>query len=210
MLIAPNSLLLMTGDSITDCGRAHPVGEAPRGLGDGYVSLVHALTAASHPLRVLNTGLGGDTVADLAARWDRDVLALRSDWLSVMIGVNDVWRWFDPAWRDLHVPLSLFSSTLEDLVKRARPRLQGLVLMSPFYLQPDRADPMRSMLDEYGAAMRGIAERNDALFVDTQAAFDALMLELPASALSDDRVHPNLTGHTLLAREFLKAVGFNG
>lgn len=210
MLIAKNSTLLMTGDSITDCGRAHPVGEAPRGLGDGYVSLVHALTAAPHSLRVLNTGVGGDTVADLAARWDRDVLSLRPDWLSVMIGVNDVWRWFDPAWRDLHVPLSLFSSTLEELVGRVRPRLKGLVLMSPFYLQPDRADPMRAALDEYGAVVRNIADRHTALFVDTQAAFDALMRELPASALSEDRFHPNQTGHTLLAREFLKTVGFNG
>jgi hypothetical protein len=38
MLIAPHSKVVMTGDSITDCGRARPVGEGLGGaLGNGYV-----------------------------------------------------------------------------------------------------------------------------------------------------------------------------
>lgn len=36
--IEPNSKLLMIGDSITDCGRAQPVGEGMNdALGRGYV-----------------------------------------------------------------------------------------------------------------------------------------------------------------------------
>lgn len=112
MHIEPNSKLLMIGDSITDCGRGQPVGEAFKdGLGNGYVSLVNALLTSTYPahrIRVMNTGTSGNTVLDLAERWQTDVLALRPDWLSVMIGINDVWRQFDsPLQTEWHVPLDV-------------------------------------------------------------------------------------------------------
>ena len=44
--------------------------------------------------------------------------------------------------------------------------------------------------------------------VDTQAAFDNILTELHPMALAADRVHPNLTGHMLLARAFLNAVDY--
>lgn len=71
MKIPPYSKLVMIGDSITDCGRVRPIAEGARDmLGNGYVSLVHALIHAAHPehpLRVVNIGIGGDTVRELAA-----------------------------------------------------------------------------------------------------------------------------------------------
>src|SRR5690349_1984671 len=98
MIIQPDSKLVMIGDSITDCGRARPVGEGPyEGLGAGYVALVDGLINAASPelrIRVVNMGISGNTVRDLKARWKSDVLDLEPDWLSVMIGINDVWRHF--------------------------------------------------------------------------------------------------------------------
>lgn len=211
MLIQPYSRLLMTGDSITDCGRARPVGEMD-GLGSGYVSMVNALLGATFPahhIRVMNTGVGGNTVLDLEARWEADVLALEPDWLSVMIGINDVWRQFDaPLAAERHVSLEVYSATLEKLIARTRPRLKGLVLMTPYFIEPNRADPMRAMMDRYGAAVKQVAGRHEAVFVDTQAAFDALLGEIHPMSLAWDRVHPNQTGHMLLARAFLSAVEY--
>lgn len=48
MLLQPNTKLLFIGDSITDCGRDRPVGEG-WGLGNGYVSLLHALLNSTYP-----------------------------------------------------------------------------------------------------------------------------------------------------------------
>ena len=48
MLLSKGCKLVMIGDSITDCGRARPVGEGD-GLGGGYVSLVNALISAGQP-----------------------------------------------------------------------------------------------------------------------------------------------------------------
>lgn len=83
MFIEPQSKLLMIGDSITDCERGIPVGEANDDqLGRGYASMVNAwLTAAypAHQIRVMNVGVDGNTALNLAARWERDVLAMRPD-----------------------------------------------------------------------------------------------------------------------------------
>lgn len=214
MKIQPNSKLVMIGDSITDCNRARPIAEAASwdSLGTGYVSLVNAFLTATTPqarIRVINMGIGGNTVADLAARWSSDVLDLKPDWLSVMIGVNDVWRQFDQRLQtETHVSVDQYGKTLETLIRTTRPQLKGLVLMTPFFIEPNRADPLRKMLDEYGAVVRELAGRHQAIFVDTQAAFDNILTELHPMAMAADRVHPNLTGHMLLARAFLNVIDY--
>src|SRR5688572_27600397 len=95
--LAQGSRWVAIGDSITDTGRARPVGESPGGLGTGYVLTLDALLGAWYParrIRLFNVGTSGHTVRDLAERWQTDVVDLKPDWLSVMIGANDVWRQF--------------------------------------------------------------------------------------------------------------------
>ena len=211
--IQPNSKLVMIGDSITDCERAQPIGEGLFGaLGKGYVALVDGLLQATLPeqkVRVVNVGTSGNTVRDLHARWQTDVLEQQPAWLSIMIGINDVWRQFDsPLQTEIHVPLGEYGETLAKLVAATRPRLQGLVLMTPYFIEPNRDDPMRAQMDRYGAVVREIASAHDAVFVDTQAAFDHVLTHLHPMTLAWDRVHPTLAGHMVLARAFLNAIGF--
>jgi lysophospholipase L1-like esterase len=212
--LTQNAKIVMIGDSITDAGRQRPVGEGMGGaLGSGYVNLVDALLTACYPSlsqRVVNMGAGGNTIRDMAARWQTDVLDLRPDWLSVMIGINDVWRQFDSPTRPEHaVPLDEYAETLEALVARTLPTLPGsLVLMTPFYIEPNPADAMRACMDKYGAAVRAVAQRHGALFVDTQAAFNAVLTHLYPATLGWDRVHPGTAGHMILARAFLQALDF--
>jgi lysophospholipase L1-like esterase len=213
MRIGRDSKLVMIGDSITDCGRAQPVGEGlGEALGRGYVAYIDALLAAACPelgIRMVNVGTSGNTVRDLKARWQRDVIDLEPDWLSVMIGINDVWRQFDlPQQKETHVSLDEYRETLGELVGPVRPRLKGLVLMTPYYIEPNRRDPMRAMMDRYGAAVRQLAKTHAAVFVDTQAAFDRILAHCHPNALAWDRVHPNQAGHMIIARAFLQAVGF--
>ena len=212
MKIAPHSKLVFIGDSITDCERARPIGEGLFGAtGKGYVSLIEGFLGAIHPahaIRVVNMGVSGNTVPDLKARWQTDALDLKPDWLSIMIGVNDVWRQFDlPRQTEIHVLPEVYGRTLDELVARAKPKVKGLVLMAPFYVEPNRADAMRSRMDEYGAIVKKTAARHDALFIDTQAAFDAVLQHMHANAIAWDRVHPNNLGHAIIARAFLNAVG---
>jgi len=204
MIFEKGDTLLFVGDSITDCGRERPVGEL-EGLGTGYVSLVDAVLGSRFPeksIKILNTGISGNRVTDLEARWDRDVLALKPDWVSIMIGINDVWRQFDRPGMEQVDPV-LFENTLRKLVAETSKRVKGVIFMSPYFLEPDRKDPMRSRMDEYGAMVKKVARETSACFVDTQKAFDQFFAKGPSRGLCEDRVHPNLVGHQILADAFL-------
>jgi lysophospholipase L1-like esterase len=214
MKIENGSKLLFIGDSITDCGRARPVGEGLHwnNLGNGYVSIVQAQILTKYPesrIRVINMGVGGDTVRHLKARWQTDVLDLKPDWLSIMIGINDVWRQFDnPLIPECHVYLDEYVSTLNQLIEETKPTLKGLVLMSPFIIEDNKNDAMRKKMDEYRFAMKEIAQKHNAIFVDVQEEFDRFLKHYHSYALALDRIHPNLTGHMIIANAFLKAIEF--
>ena len=212
MKIAPHSKLVLIGDSITDCERARPVGEGLFGaVGKSYVGLLEGFLGAIHPayaIRVVNMGTSGHTVLDLKARWQTDVLDLKPDWVSLMIGVNDVWRQFDlPRQTEIHVSPEVYEKTLNELARKTRPKVKGLIMLAPFYIEPNRADAMRARMDQYGAIVRKIAARHGALFIDTQAAFDDVLQHMHPNAIAWDRVHPNIIGHSIIARAFLKAIG---
>lgn len=213
LLLEPGSKFVMIGDSITDCERARPVGEGLFGaLGKGYASLADSLFQASNPearIRVVNMGTSGNTVRDLRARWQTDVLDLQPDWLSIMIGINDVWRQFDTPWqREWHVLQDEYAATLGELVEQTRPRLKGMILLTPYMVEPNRADPMRATMERYAAVVRNLAMRHDAVFVDTQAAFDEVLEHLHPMALAWDRIHPTQVGHMVIARALLNGLGY--
>jgi lysophospholipase L1-like esterase len=215
MNLGKNSKLLMIGDSITDCGRARPVGEGRNdALGNGYVALVNAALQTAYPahrIRVMNMGVSGNTARDLKARWETDVIALRPDWVSVMIGINDVWRQFDsPLRKEVHVLPREYEATLDELAGRTRPLVKGLVLMTPYYIEPNPKDAMRARMDAYGRIVKRVAQKHHAVIVDTQAAFAKVLSAMYPAELAWDRVHPNLTGHMVLAKAFLKAMGARG
>lgn len=209
MKIAPQSAWVMAGDSITACQR-DPFN--PADLGTGYVSYVDGLLIACYPahrIRVFNRGIPGDTVRELKARWQVDVLDLQPDWLSVCIGINDVWQQFDGKHEGQSlVTLAEYEQTLDGLLTASRPLLKGLILLTPYFIQP-RGEPMRAMMDAYGSAVRRLAQRHSALFVDTQSVFDRAVGFAPVEVLSWDRAHLNIPGHMILARAVLQAIEFN-
>lgn len=214
MLIQTGSKLVMVGDSITDTDRTRPIGEGLfDGTGKTYVGMVNSLLGSTYPerkIRVVNMGVSGNTVRDLKTRWQTDVIDLEPAWLSIMIGINDVWRQFDsPSITEQHVYMDEYAQTLTSLVADTQPGLKGLVLMSPYYIEPNRSDAMRATMDQYGQIVRDIARKHRAIFVDIQAAFDEMLKHCHPNALAWDRVHPNITGHMVIARAFLKAVEYS-
>jgi lysophospholipase L1-like esterase len=213
MLIENNSKLVMIGDSITDCGRTKPVGEGLFGAeGNGYVNLVGALLKSVYPessIRVVNMGISGNTVRNLKNRWQTDVIDLKPDWLSIMIGINDVWRQFDsPMQKETHVYIEEYAETLEELVSGTLPEVKGLILMTPYFIERNENDAMRAAMDKYGQVVKRIAEKYNTIFIDTQSAFDKILEHCHPAALAWDRVHPNTAGHMVIAKAFLEGIGF--
>lgn len=212
MLLEKNDTLLFIGDSISDYERKRPVGEGLfNALGHSYVACAGALLNCMYPelhLRVINMGVSGNQVRDLDARWQTDVMDLKPQWVSVLIGINDVWRQFDcPQMPETHVSLQEYKETYARLIERTLPQVKGMILMTPYYMEPNRQDPMRARMDEYGAVVRKLADKYHLTFVDLQAGWDRLFQHMHSTNIAWDRVHPNQTGCMYIAKQFLQAIG---
>jgi lysophospholipase L1-like esterase len=88
---------------------------------------------AHHPelqMRYLNAGISGNRVTDLEARWESMYWHRRPDWVSVMVGINDVWRQFDNPLVE-QVSLEADCETLETLIQVTLPQVEGMIVMSP-------------------------------------------------------------------------------
>ncbi len=203
--------IVVMGDSISDCGRAKPVGEGLFGaLGRGYVSLFDAMAQVDHPewgLRVVNMGIDGNTSRDLLARWETDVNAQAPDLVAVLIGINDVWRQFDsPFQPETHVLPDEYAANLRQIARQQAQHSYRLVFLSPFFLESNPQEPMRARMDEYGALMREVATENGIPFVDLQQAFAGLLQNFYPGYLTWDRVHPSEPGQLVIARKLMGAV----
>ena len=214
MIFENGDRLVFAGDSVTDMGSAQPVGEGLfDNVGRSYVREIENLLSAVYPevnLRVTNSGISGNTSRDLLGRFDRDVVALKPDWVSICIGINDVWRQFDtPAIFDAQVMPDEYESNIEKMILAVKGRVKGIFLLSPYYMEPNREDRMRARMDEYVAVCRKLAEKHGCVFVDFQKLYEDYCQVRHSSYIAWDRIHPNQVGAMLMAREFLSHCGFD-
>ena len=212
MLLQNGDRIVFTGDSTTDAGRARPVGEGlHQGVGDGYVRQIENILNVLYPdwaLWISNTGNSGDTSRALKARWQNDVMNLNPDWVSVMIGINDIWRQYDsPGVLNRHVYADEYRDNLCEMMERTLPAVKGVILMSPFFMEPCREDMMRQTTDRYVKICEDVAKKYNCHYINLQSAFDEYLQYRHSSYISWDRVHPGHIGSLIIAREFIKAIG---
>lgn len=206
--------IVFAGDSVTDMGRQHPLGEGLfDNVGRSYVRILENMFAAFYPevkLRITNAGIAGNTSRDLLARFDEDVVSLKPDWVSVCIGVNDVWRQFDsPAISDAAVMPDEYEKNIEQMIEKVKGKVKGIFILSPYYMEPNREDMMRKRMDEYVDVCKKLAKKHGCIFVDFQKMYENYCKVRHSSYIAWDRVHPNQVGATLMAREFLKHCDFD-
>jgi len=206
--------ILFIGDSVTDSDRARPRGEGLwDGVGNGFVRTIDTLLNVFYPeilLHVVNMGISGNTTRDLIERWENDVTALSPEYVVLCIGFNDVWRQFDsPALIESHVYPEEYRSNMIELIERTIPDVKELILMTPYYIEPNKNDMMRARMDEYTDIVHELAETYDLLCIDLQKEFDKYLEYRHSSYIMWDRVHPGWIGSMIIARAFLKAVGFD-
>lgn len=214
MILEHMDRIIFAGDSITDMGRARPLGEGLfENVGHSYVRIIENMLSAWYPeimIRITNTGISGNTSRDLLNRFQQDVIDLNPDWVSICIGINDVWRQFDsPAIPDSHVLPDEYEANLEKMVLSAKSQVKGVFLMTPYYMEPNQMDWMRKRMNEYGGIVKKLAQKHNCIFIDLQNTFDQYFMYRHSSYIAWDRVHPNLIGATIIAKEFLHHCGFD-
>ena len=214
MELEKGSKLIMIGDSVTDCERMYDAILAGWGsFGNGYVNLVNAcLTglAPEYQIAVYNKGISGNTVLDLQRRWQQDVLDLNPDYVSVMIGINDVWRHYDAVMQPVEkVGEETFEAVYEELIQKTKPVVKQMYLIGAFMMIETKEYPMRQTVERYAAITKKLAKKYELPYIDIQEKMDQFMESLPAYTLSNDHVHPNVQGHMIIAKAFLDAIGFD-
>ncbi len=206
--------IIFAGDSVTDMGSEQPVGEGLfDNVGRSYVRVIENMLAVYYPeikVRITNAGTSGNTSRDLLSRFDRDVVSLNPDWVSICIGINDVWRQFDcPAMPDAHVLPDEYKENVEKMILSVKDKVKGIFILTPYIMEPNREDMMRKRIDEYVAICRELAEKHGCIFVDFQKMYEDYCSIRHSSYIAWDRIHPNQVGATLMAREFLKYCEFD-
>lgn len=203
MKLSANATILFQGDSITDAGR----GSSPDGLGSGYVSMIRAiLTAKSdvHQYQIINRGIGGDRTAELLARWKADCTDLKPDLLSVMIGVNDVWR-IGGEWNgQKFIPFEEYCANVRELMKQARAAgIANIALMSPSAIS-DNTDPLFcGHLDQRADFIKALCAEINAIYVPIREAQKQAFRLYPEVKWTTDGCHPTAAGHALFAQTWV-------
>ncbi len=203
-----NTRLLFIGDSITDCGRR----ECKEQIGSGYPRIVRDYLRAKDPENapeVINTGISGNKVTDLANRWQRDVLDLKPSVLSIKIGINDVWhglRKDNPS----GVPIDQYIKTYRSILDQVRKTLPecAIVLCEPSVISPPAPAGGNEALKPYVRAVHMLGEEFRAsAVVELHDPFLEAMRLRPDIEWAPDGVHPSSSGHMLIARQWLMATG---
>lgn len=197
--------ILFQGDSITDAIRNR---DLPFDMGKGYPNLVSAHLGFENPgeYEFINRGISGNRIVDLYARIKKDLINLKPDYMSILIGVNDVWH--ELAYENGVAPdkfRKIYSMLIEE-VKEALPDIK-IMLLEPFVLPgPATEEHMDkfSAVYEMAKITKEIAEKYNLVFVPLQEKFDEATKLAEATYWLGDGVHPTPKGHELIKREWLK------
>lgn len=195
--------IVCLGDSITQAG------ESP----GGYVWLVRRYLTALYPvIDVINAGISGHKSNDMLARFQRDVLDKKPQLVTISVGVNDVWHGFYENHPDgdgpRGVPLDEYTRNVEEMVQRAQSAGVRVVLLSTTVIHEDLANRENAKLVAYNAALRDIARKHGAEFIDLQKPFHALIRAYRSTGARDDLltvdgVHMNPLGNRVMANTIL-------
>lgn len=193
---------LFIGDSITDMNRrSDPSGH----LGAGYVRRIKEMTAERDlDVAVVNRGIGGDRVKDLRRRWLEDSIAVHPDIVTILIGTNDTWRRYDAG--DATSVESYRADLVELLDRSTAAGVTSFVVMEPFLvpINQEQESWANEDLNDKRQAAREVATLRSARFVPLQQIFDDAVVDNDPYSVIEDGVHPNATGHQLIATAWLE------
>ena len=206
-------VILFQGDSITDCGRDK---EKLSNNGRGYAHMAIANLTKNFPMQYTchNRGISGNRIVDLYARIKKDMINLKPDYMSILVGINDVWHEYNHKNGVSAEKYEMVYSLMIEELKAALPDLK-IMIMEPFVLPgiktesteefPDRWEFFEKECPLRQAAAKRVAEKYGLLFVPLQEMLNRLCESAPADYWLGDGVHPTPAGHEAIKEVWLKA-----
>ena len=209
--------IVFFGDSITDMCRLredheyYSLGDV-YSMGLGYVFLTASELKYRFPKKyeIINKGIGGDRIVDLYSRIKADVWNLKPDMLSILIGINDVWKDVcngNANGVEIDRWEKIYRLLIEDTLK-VLPDLK-IVIMEPFVLKGTATEENFEKflkVKEYAKVAKKIAEDYNCVFVPLQKDMDDFTDIYGDKDILYDGVHPDLVGAKIISDKWLKTV----
>lgn len=200
-MLTKNGVLVLQGDSITDAGRSLNNED----LGEGYARMVAKYIENFYPdlsMKVYNRGISGHRSKDLVERWDRDCLSLNPTVVTLLIGINDVWRSFD---RNDPTSAEEYGKNCEELMKRTKDAGAALIVLEPYAVPVGVvSDEWRKDLDPKIDVLRKLAVKYADAYIPLDGIFYDLTVRSSPDIWTGDGVHPLPAGHRVIAKEIIK------
>jgi acyl-CoA thioesterase-1 len=158
---------------------------APNGSGDATAPFAYQMTATHPGWTVLNRGVNGERSDQVAARFDRDVLAAHPQFVVILAGVNDVYQGLgaDTVTAQLR--------SMYDKAKAAKIPVIACSIVPYNTATPEQNQRMHAINDW----IRAEAGRDpNVTFVDTRKAA-ATPGNIDMLASSPDGLHPSIAGY---------------
>lgn len=199
--------ILFQGDSITDWYRLK---DNDRILGSNYVNMVAGEIGLRYPneYEFINRGIGGNRSIDLLARAQTDIISIEPDYLSILIGVNDVWH---AAKFGYDIEPQRYGTYLDMIicdVKKFLPKTT-IMILEPFILNGsvtmEQPDIFINGVHTLAQVSRKVAFNHKLAYVPLQGKFDKMLEYAPVEYWSADGVHPNAPGHCIIKEAWIEA-----
>jgi lysophospholipase L1-like esterase len=203
---APKSLQLKSGNQIV------AIGDSITQAG-GYLRDINAVLSTHYAElnlpKVVNVGISGQKAEDLVARFDRDVVARKPAYVTISIGINDVWhRLAKPPDDQI---LKSYIANVTKMVEKAQAAGINVILISPTIIQENPQSEGNKRLAMYVKAEKEIANEKKCQFVDLHGMFLAALKKKPTTLkgnwLTSDGVHMQARGDAIMAIGVLRALG---
>jgi len=164
---------------------------------NAYPHLLHRGLKERFPYAVVNvvvTAIGGENAEAGAKRFERDVLALRPDVVTIDYALND-----------RGIGLSRAETAWKAMIARAKASGAKVILLTPTPDTNAKLDDPNDPLNQHAEQIRRLARENSVALVDSLALFQARIHagETLESFMSQGN-HPNRKGHEIVAAGLLQ------
>ena len=171
---------------------------------------------------IVNAGVGGNSTLDARKRFGNDVISEKPDFVVIQFGINDsmVDVWKDIPAKAPRVSIQIYEKNLTYFVATLKRYDIPVVLMSPNPLRStdklktlygkapydiEDVSGLSLILEDYAKIVRKIAVSQKVPFIDVYAAFEnyGKVAYQSVDDLLIDGIHPNNTGHRIIAHLLL-------
>ncbi len=193
-------IIIFLGDSITDAGRKN----SPNQLGYGYVNILsESIKGSEGKWSIVNRGVDGYITERVARCLHHDCISLRPDYVSILVGINDIGMiaCSKSSWQDkLYLLEDSIRSYHEMLFDLSRETSAKVITLEPFvFPKDDKYQDWIPWQKKMSKNIHKLAKNYGAHFIPTQEPLNRKIEELGYEAVTTDGIHLTPLGHQILA-----------